>query len=155
MASTLNFKLCMHFMAELTMIQIVFREINSLFSTRVPKVWMALMPVAVCKQSPSHTMHPQSLCSNHSLTRILCSVQLSPLLFLLNATFEQMSLLWSQGLAHLMTCGRVYKCVHAFLYTQYTSTSCWNGVTSPHWDLIYCLTAIHAAVCRCKCVRAC
>lgn len=29
MAGTLNFKLCVHFMEELTMIQIVFREINS------------------------------------------------------------------------------------------------------------------------------
>lgn len=35
-------------------------------------------------------------------------------------------------------------CVCVFVYP---STSCWIGVTSPHWDLIYYLTAICACVC--------
>lgn len=41
--------------------------------------------------------------------------------------------------------------VRARLCTQYRSTSCWNGVTSIHWDQIYYFTAI----CICVCAYVC
>lgn len=113
---------------------------------------MARMPVAVSWPRSSHTRQAPSLCSNHSLAWLVCPGRLSPLFSLLSSDlWTNVSVVKPGPRASDEMGTRVCVCVCP--YTQYTSTSCWIGVTSPHWDLIYYPTAICACVCACALVN--
>ncbi len=100
------------------------------------------MPVAVSQPRPRPA---HSLYSNHSLAPAVTLVKFPhcPFCLLSSDLWTNVSVVKPRP----RSSDEMGTCVCVCVPTQYTSTSCWIGVTSPHWDLICYLTAIWARVC--------